>query len=296
MTPSDVANEAIDSIGWPSVLGDIQDGSHEASIVLRHYGQCLRQMLRCCHWDFARKQAPLQLLGDATGNTPLVRTVVQRPWIYCYALPPDSAKVRFIPLNHENPSMQIADNTFIPATPLVTGLGEFNQYGRTLQPARFLVGMDVNYPVPAGDESWETPGVSPVGRVVIMTNVRNAYLVYTMQTLYPSMWDSLFRAAFVAYLAAEIALPLWAKTDRKFGLEMRNAQVGIVKAKVVEARATNGNEGSLSSSDIRVDWMDGRRAGGGQWTGMGGMGFGNGEDGVYGYGYDSIAVPNGSVF
>lgn len=297
-SPSDVANQAIDAVGWPDMLGDIQDGSQQAQVVLRAYGECLKQLLRAAHWDFARAQASLLLLGDATGNTANVGTLVQRPWAYCYALPTDCAKARFVPLNYDNPSTLgalVDANTTLPATPLVTGLGvDPNQFGQTLQPARFILASDSNYPPDAGQQSWQTPGVSPQGRTVINTNVRNAQLVYTRQMIYPSVWDALFRSAFVAYLAAEIALPLWAKTDRKFGLQMRNEQIPLVKAKVMEARAVNGNEGFPNTSDIRVDWMDGRRSGGSQWTGMGGLGFNN-DIGVFGYGVDNLVV-GGAAF
>ena len=91
--PTDIANQAIDAIMWPEVLGDLEDGSHEAAIVLRAYRQCLMQLLRAAHWAFARKTAPLILLADATGNSPNVGTVVPNPWFcYEYEYPTDCAK------------------------------------------------------------------------------------------------------------------------------------------------------------------------------------------------------------
>ncbi len=289
--PTDVVNQSLDAIGWPQVLGDIEDGSQAAAILLRAYDECLKQLLRAANWDFARKQVPLQLLGDATGNTPDVGTLVQEPWIYCYAYPPDCAKVRFVPQNYANPANTTpAGNISIPSTPQTTGAAAVPFIGRQLQPARFVVASDVNYPPLPGQQFWEIQGVSPQGRTVINTNVKNAMVVYTAQMKYPNVWDPLFRAAFVAYLAAEAAIPMWAKIDRKFGLEMRNQQIPIVKAKVLEARLVDGNEG-MYSGDLSVDWMQTRQTGG-TWAGpaWGSGGWGVGGPGVLGYGWDSLVL------
>lgn len=293
--PTDLANQALDAIGMPINLGDIEDGTQPAQIIVRAYRQCLMQLLRSAHWDFARKTAQLQLLGDATGNTPDVGTSVAQPWLYCYAYPTDGMKVRFVPWNWQNQASNVPQgNISIPTTtPLVTGIGNQSPGARII-PARFVVATDYNYPPAQGQLSWEVQGVSPQGRTVINTNVRNASAVYTALMLYPSTWDALFRAAFVAYLAAEIALPIWAEKDRAFGLRVRAEQVSIVKEKVTQARLTDGNEGTYSS-DIRVDWMDTRNSGG-PW-GAGGWGIGGPDyPGVYNYGYDSLAIPGGSAF
>ena len=97
--PANIVNQALDAIGVSTVIGDIEEGSREAQVALRAYGQCLRQLLRAVHWNFARRQAPMLLLGDATGQTVGVGTTVQYPWTYCYALPQDCVKARIVPLN-----------------------------------------------------------------------------------------------------------------------------------------------------------------------------------------------------
>lgn len=297
---ADIANLALDAIMWPDHVGDLEEGTDHANVILRVYDTCLRNLLRSAPWDFARKQVPLQLLADATGNTQGMPTAVIRPWLYEYEYPIDCAKARFIPWNGQNPSTVIPPQNYqIPQTPLVDNLG--NEFiGARLIPARFLVATDVNYPPPAGNpQPWAVPGVSPQGRTVILTNVRMAELVYTARLVYPSVWDASFYTAFVAYLAAEIAGPIWAKKDPKMGRVLRDDQVNIVRAKVVEARANAANEGGPPTSDIRVDWMDRRRSagpwGGGWMGGWGGGGFGLG-DGVGWGGYDSLALPGGAVF
>ena len=290
--PSDIANQALDAIGSDVVIGDLEEGTREAQVLLRAYGQCLRQLLRAAHWDFARKQAPLTLLADASGQTPEVGNAVIYPWLYEYAYPIDCMKARFVPANWPgvNPPAP-PGNYAIGSAPIMTGLGSNPLAGQRIRPARFTIATDSNYAPPAGGIDWETQGVSPQGRTVVCTNIQYASLIYTALILYPSVWDVNFRAALVAYLASETALAIWAKKDRKFGLEMRGQQIQIAKTKIAEARVADGNEGWYSS-DIRVDWMDFRRAGG--FADWGGRGFGG--PGVLGYGWDRCGFADGSAY
>lgn len=290
--PADIANQALDAALIPFTVGDLSEGTRPAQVLLRAYSQCRRQLLRSANWSFARKTADMWLLADASGQNPEVGSKVPVPWRYEYGYPTDCLKVRFIPWN---PSVQISptppQNIAIPQTPLMPGLGQQPQAGLRMRVARFQIATDYNYPPPAGQIYWETQGVSPQGRTVVLTDVKNAQCVYTADMVYPSVWDPLFRAALVAYIASEVAGPL--AKDPKFGLTVRAQQIAILKQKVIEARLTDGNE-SISSSDISVDWMRTRNTGGGQWwNGHGGGGWGDG--GGYG-GYDNLALPDGSVF
>ncbi len=70
--PTDIANLALDACGINIQLNDIEQGGREANVLLRAYPECLRQLLRAAPWAFARKQAALQLLADASGATPNV--------------------------------------------------------------------------------------------------------------------------------------------------------------------------------------------------------------------------------
>jgi hypothetical protein len=236
------------------------------------------------------------LLADATGNTPNVDTVVPNPWyLYEYALPISCLKARFIPWNPNSPNVVPQGNIVPPnsGAPLLGGQATTPMLGQRIIPAKFTVETDFNYPPPAQPPEVETPGISPQGRTVICTNVRNASLVYTTDVIYPTLWDPLFRGAFVAYLASEIAGPIWAKKDPKFGLAQRNTQVEIVKGKVMQARVSDGNE-APATSDLSVDWLRTRR-GGGSWNGWGGDSQGDGP-GVLSMGYDQMALASGAVF
>jgi hypothetical protein len=293
--PADVANQALDAIGFKFTIGDLQEGTRPAQVLLRAYSQSLRQMFRAANWNFARKTSDLVLLADATGQSQDVPNIVPQPWTYEYEYPTDCMRVRYIPWNFNNqvggaPTGNIA----IPSTPLVSNLGQPPYLGQRIRPARFQQAFDTNYTPQLGQVWWETQGISPIGRVVLLTNVKHAQVVYTVYIPYPSVWDALFRAAFVAYLGSEVAFAL--HDDPKLGMSARNTQIAIVKQKLIEARLNDGNE-STSSSDIAVDWMRTRNVGGGTWAAGWGWGAG-GPDGPGGYGggYDSLALADGSVF
>lgn len=290
--PADIANQAFDAAGIDYTAGDLEEGARPAQVALRAYGQCLRQLLRAANWDFARKTSPLVLLGDATGQTENVGSMVPIPWVYCYAYPIDCMKVRFVPVNYGQIPATPVGNISIPTTiPLTTGMGQSPLIGARLRPSRFVVATDSNYPPPPGQDFWQTQGESPAGRTVILSNVKEATAIYTALILYPSVWDSLFREAMVAYLASQIALPL--SKDKKFGMQMRKDNIEIAKAKIRAARTVDGNEGWYSS-DLKVDWMQARRSGGwglDSWRGGDGVG-----PGGFGGGWDACGFSDGTAF
>ncbi len=291
--PADCANRALDSAGIDFTIGDLEEGTKPAQVCLRAYGNCLRQLLRAAHWQFARVQLPLVLLADATGQTKNVGQIVPIPWQYEYAYPADCMKVRFIPWNYGQNVVVPANNIQIPNVPL-TGVPTAANIHQRIRPARFLVGTDPNFPAMPGSAFWEVQGSTPAGSTVIMTNVPQAICVYTAFMPYPSAWDPLFWEAMVAYLSSEIALPLakMSVVGPKQALQLRKENIEIAKAKIQAARVTDGNE-MFASSDIKVDWMNTRRSGG--WRGHGFGGWDDGPGDCYG-GWDSIGFCDGSSF
>ena len=294
-TPTDIANQSLDAIGVDATLGDIEEGGRIASIVLRAYRECLRQLLRGAHWDFARKQTALAIVADATNSTPNIGTnVADVAFLYEYLLPTDCVKARFVPWNPSQAPGAPAGN-IVPVNaqaPLTAAPIQSPAVGMRLQPAPFLLGTDFNLPNAAqGQAAWDTPHSSPQGTTVVMTNVRNAQLIYTAAMLYPSNWDAMFRAAFVAYLAQEIALAVI--TDKKLALPVRKEQIEIVRGKVTQARITDGNEGFYSTSHYAT-WLAARRRAGipGGFAPWGH----SGPYGVMGYGWDSLTFSDGSTF
>ena len=188
-TPTVVANEALDAAGLNFVLGDIEEGSEPAQICLRHYTTCMEQLFRAAPWNFARKQVPLQLIADASGQTtdPLVTTLVPLPWIYAYAYPTDCARIRYIPWNpFQEPAVPAAN--IVPddsGVPLTTNFDANPMLGQRLVPARFLVTTDINN-LPGGDPN-STPGISPIGRLVVRSSVLRWWLIW------PQWWRFRFR-------------------------------------------------------------------------------------------------------
>lgn len=292
---ADLMNQALDSIGWPEMVGDPEEGSSHAQVALRQYWNCRQQLLRAAHWDFAMLQAPMTLLADASGNTPLVGTVVPFNWLYEYAYPTNCMKMRYVPANLNSASVGVpSGNIAIPSTPQTTGSAIIAP-GAPLIPARFRISTDPNY-IPAA-QGADVQGVSPQSQTVVLTNVKDAVGVYTADMLYPSVWDSLFREALVAYLGAQIAVPVWTKKDQsqKTGIAARDHLLPIVRDKLNVARVQNGNEG-VSSSDIAVDWVRARNVGGmgsANWGGYGGAWWGDG--GIFFSGYDSLMIAGGAT-
>lgn len=297
--PQDIANQALDSAGVDFTIGDLEEGTRPAQVLLRAYGQSLRQLLRGANWQFARKTAPMTLLGDATGQTPNVGNQVTVPWLYSYSYPIDCMKVRFVPWNGPGLLPPVPPgNIATPQIPLYTGENPQPQAQQRLRPAPFLVATDFNYPPPPGQITWEVQGVSPAGRTVVLTNVKQALCVYTALMLYPSVWDPLFREAMVAYLASQTCLAL--HKDKKLALAVRPALIQNVKDKLSAARAVDGNEG-VFSTDHMPDWMSGRRTGGLYGNGWGdggsfGSGWGGGGIGVLGLGWDQVGFSDGSYY
>lgn len=289
---ADVCNQALIAIGSDMLIGDLEEGSRESRVLVNLYAPTLRKLLRSAHWDFARAQEPLLLLADATGQTASMPTMVQRPWNYAYAYPDDCLMARFVPMTLQPPGAGFpAGNTSIPpGIPMTTGGNNTGLQNARLIPARFLIGSDPNFPPMPGQEWFVTQGVSPTARTVVMTNVVHAHLVYTRFQPYANLWDASFRDAFVALLASEAAMVL--APERKLAVQIRNAQIAIAKDKIMAARVSDGNEGHYTTNR-EASWMRARNLGT-VWTGLGGFGFG--ESGILGIGYDSCSFADGSSF
>lgn len=312
-TPADIANQALDAIGRGGdiVIGDLTEGTREAKVILRAYSQCLRQLLRSANWDFARKQAPLVLLADQTGQTPTAGNLVSaQNYIYEYAYPIDCMRVTAVVYNGLVQPAIPPNNIQLSQPDQLSSTINPSFYGVGLRPARFKVGTDYNYPPDPSLMYEDIQGVSQQGRTVIFTNVKDAQIVYTALMTSPSVWDSLFRAAFVSYLASEIAISLTVgpdkKSDIKTGMAIANRLIPIVKKKISEARIADGNEG-MTSTDHIPDWIRTRNNGsgrGGFWTGQAGVltsggDWGSGDGGWgggYGGGWDSCSFSDGSSF
>jgi hypothetical protein len=281
------------------IIGDITDGTVVAEAARRNYGQALRQLLRSAHWNFARKQAPLTLLGDATGNSQApVSTYVEPGWTYAFAWPLDGVQGRWMPFT---PGSAIPTNN--QGVPLTTGPQLTSGY--PLTPARFLVSSSDQYPVVIGNQDWtqlpdlqRTEGVGQTSRKIILTNCSPcAQFVYTRLVVQIEEWDELFRQSMVTMMA--LILAPTAIEDPKLRISERERLIPILKNAVDNARVANGNEAGMPQTiDREASYIRARNWG--SWGGRGagnGVGFGWGADGL---GYDSCSWSpfscGGSVF
>lgn len=275
--PATLVNEALDRIGCSDkIIGDLTDGGVIAEAARRNYGQLLRKLFRVAHWNLARRQAPLTLLADSTGQTPNVSTQVELPWTYAYAWPIDAAAVRWMPTL--TPQQNINP-------PLTTG--QFIQQSVPNIPGTFLVSSSNLYPIEIGQLPWDqqpdlqrTFGVGPTDRTIILTNICNALMVYTRFTPVIEQWDASFREAVVsmlAYMYCPIAID-----DRKERITQRDKMFTIAKIIIDDARVANGNEAGFPQSvDHLPNWITARNSG---WYGYGGGGnWGGGSYSGYTY-------------
>lgn len=297
--PADIANQALDALGNPNAISDLNDGTLEAKVMLRHYSTTLRQLSRAANWNFCRKRVSLVLLNDATGQTTQQQindggpvtvgpgTVGMRPWVYEYRWPTDCLKVRFVPRGQGERPATPPGNLAIPATPLYTGQANV-QFAREV-PTRFLVMNDAIPNLVGVPQSWadvpdtsQTLGQGLTSQTVILTNHCHATAVYTALITYVDQWDVLFREAMVAMLAIRGAMSL--VPDHKMALSVRAQQVGIARAALDQARISDGQEG-VHGVDQPVDWLQIRNSAGGRF---GGRGWGDEGGGILHGGFDAI--------
>lgn len=234
--PVDLVNRAIDECGFDEYdVGDLEEGTPAAGAALRIYDSTMRQLFSAAHWNFARKQEALVMIGDVQGILHPY-TGVPAPWSYMYEWPTDCVHARFVPYN----------NTYRAA------------------PAPFLV---TSAPIPNPLESqWDQiEGHDPEQTRVIVTNQPDSSLVYTGLMMYPDAWDPLFEQAFVALLAARLAMPLI--KNKQEARVVRTDNIAIAKAAIDAARVRDGDEG-WTVADHTPDWIRARTAGA-AWTGPG---------------------------
>lgn len=291
----DICNQAIDLVGGPVTITDLQDGSDQARVFLRHYAPSVQEISRAARWNFARKEAALTLLQDATGQTPNVGTGTPGMgiWIYEYAWPVDCMNARFVPANASLTTPIPAGNISVPPNvPATTGQA-LQPYARTL-PTPFLVTQDQVPNLVGVPTSWDdfpdlsgTQGQGLSQQTVILSNVPSASLVYTSLVREPNIWDPLFRQAIVGLLAAKTALRIL--KDRKEAFAARGIAIQAAKSALEQARLADGNEDFPSSVNREASWIQART------SGIGGS-YGNSNDGSLMGCWYGCPFPDGSVY
>lgn len=230
-SPVDVANMALDNIGARFSINSLTPPSPppNADLVARHYQPTVDALLRSAHWNFARKQATLNIIKarQGTPENPSGTTLPQPPvpWLYEYAYPTDCMKVRFLipnPPQNAQPLPLLAGGTF-PQPPGLYPVG-----------AKFAVASDTD------------TGGSAIK--VILADLQYAQAVYTARIDNPDLWDPSFVLAAAAALGAWLVRPTNGKGD------VLKEQVEIASSIIKQARISDGNEG-VTSTDNVPDWM-----------------------------------------
>lgn len=209
-------NMALQECGTRSSVASVTEKSTEANALAQRWDNALASTLQKARWNFARAQALLTLLGDATQGQ-----AVPTPWIYKYAYPSDCAQGRNI---MATVLQQPAGTTpGVPSTPTAVG-----------PPVPFLISLDRDA---SGNQIK-----------VILTNQPQATFVYTALVTNTQLYDDQFVEALSVFLASRVCFQL---TGDKGLTKDLNAKA---EALCLQAAASNGNEG-LTVIDSVPDWI-----------------------------------------
>src|SRR5690348_7053651 len=174
-SPETVCNAALVRIGWSGgFVENMYDGTRQANACLAIYGQTRDSILRTFEWGFAEVNTPLTLLKTApvfgyslpSTTSSWTSSYPMLPWLYEYQYPSNCVKIRS--LRPQNPVLYVFD----PA------------------PNTFRIADDTT--------------ITTSNKKVILTNLANAYAVYTGQVTDPTLWDDGFTDTMVAALASQL--------------------------------------------------------------------------------------------
>ena len=248
--PIDIVNRALGECGARMTLSSLTDNGPVAVAANLNYTPLRQQLLRAAHWGFARKTAPMTLLGSQYA-TPVPTSPV--PWAFKYAYPSDCLAVRYV-----LPPPPAQTNVTVPPT----GLQFYVPWCPPSRNFRFI-------------SAYDDTGVPP--QKVILTNVGlngsaggplgGGLVVYTVDVTNPDLWDSLFEDAMVMGLANKLAIPA------SGNIKMKGQFVQMAKMAVDAARVADGNE-AIPTVDFTPAWISARGVG---------SPFGYGPEGGYGY-------------
>lgn len=231
-----IYNRALLAVAARGSVQSLTENTAESTACNTLFAPTFEALARTAYWNVLKKQVTLTLLEAAAGTpeNPLGTTLPlpPQPWLYSYALPSDCLDVRYlIP-------------TFL-STP--TGIPLSAAY--TLSGA--AVGNQVKIPFSVSYDV-DSSG-NPI--TVILTNLTQAQLIYTVNQPNPVVWDSLFQAAMVASLAAYLVPAL------TLNFALMDRCIKQAENAIMQARVADGNEG-VSSVNREASWMQARISGG----------------------------------
>ena len=226
--PVDIGNRALSEIGARVMISSMDENTVAAANCKLWYNTMRQMLLRGAHWGFARATAPLSLLGTLEDGTS------QYPWRFMYAYPADCLKVRYLVVH--------PDTSDAGSAPAVGDTLFQNWNAMPSRNNRFLV---ANQPVTS-----DIGGVtSSAGKIrVILSNVPNAWAVYTCDETDCDIFDPLFENALIMGLASKLVIPLSGNAG------MKASYVQLAQDALIQARVADGNE-SVPSVDHTPDWI-----------------------------------------
>lgn len=265
MNPTTVCNIALGEAqsrttisGFPPI--DNSPAAVQAGLFFTPKTQAL---LRAANWDFARRQEAGTLIQQAFINGSPSSDPPPQPWLYSYQYPSDALRVRFL-IQYQQPQAG--------GVPFTTGPQNVINPAYATTSVPFVV---ANVPQASGQP-----------RKLILTNMQNAYIVYTCDlSQTPDMWDSLFLSGVTATLAAYFVAALAGDKG------LLATQIQAAKGVLDSARSMNGSE-SISNVDHFPDWLTIRTSGG--WGG--GWMYGAGAATPSPCGYDTMGFPGGIFY
>ncbi len=252
---TDIANRALSAIGTRSQIASLDEISTEAKNCNLLIIPCRDELLRMAPWNCATNFNSLALIcaapgtpeNPATGQNVWTKGIPAPPWAYEYAYPSDCIRPLWIV-----PQFNTGFSSGVPITTAVTGGAP-----------QFWNGPPVKYKVAIDQIDPQTgqPSTSGNDARVILTNQEQAILCYLKRITDPNVMDEQFVQAWVAALAARLAIPLNGdKAQANIKIQEANSFIQI-------ARTGDGNEG-LTINDVTPDWIRIRGidfTGGSQW-------------------------------
>jgi hypothetical protein len=83
-SPTEICNMALDAVGYPASIGDMNEGTRHANVALRLYAQTRDDVLKMQDWDFAERSAAAYV----SSATPAPG------WTYALVWPSDCLRLR----------------------------------------------------------------------------------------------------------------------------------------------------------------------------------------------------------
>lgn len=228
-----IVNRALFQTGSRSLISSLNEGSVESNAANVLFQPTFEALARTAYWNCLRKQTTLSLLAAAAGTpenpTGSTLPLPPFPWLYSYAMPADSLRIRYlVPIF--NPALS--------GVPILTS-------NTSIVSTVFANGAQIPFSVSYDTDSGGNP------REIILTNQSQSQAVYTVNQPNPAIWDSQFQAAMVASLAVYLIQAL------NMNIPLMQGAVSAAQKMIDQARISDGNEGTQSQSR-QASWISAR--------------------------------------